>query len=160
MPPQPLYRARRMASESFANQPPLAVENRNHRRALLRGVHRAGAAAARSHPAPRKPRVRAERIPPAPQLIAALEGLLPNLRAKALELTGDNARADDLVQDALMRFWERGIRSTSPVKLKHWLRKVMRYMHIEYLRGSECDFFLTLPGERELQLEPDPRDES
>ena len=108
---------------------------------------------------PRQARVRPKRIPPSPEQIAALESLLANLRAKAIELSGsDHAHADDLVQDTLERFWERGIRSTSAEQLKHWLRKVIRSLHIEYLEGSQQDFFLTLPGEREEQLEPDVDD--
>jgi RNA polymerase sigma-70 factor, ECF subfamily len=43
------------------------------------------------------------------QILAAI----PSLRAFAISLTGNRDRADDLVQDAILRAW---------AKLKVWLR--------------------------------------
>jgi DNA-directed RNA polymerase specialized sigma24 family protein len=83
--------------------------------------------------------------------------LLPHLTARALQLCdGHRPKAEDLVQDVLVRWLESPPRAREGVKLKHWLRTVMRYMAIDRWKDSPHDENttpLTMPGERELQFE-------
>jgi RNA polymerase sigma-70 factor (ECF subfamily) len=52
--------------------------------------------------------------------------LLPNLRAFALSLTNDPTRADDLVQDTLLRAWARIDQFERGTNLGAWLFTILR----------------------------------
>jgi RNA polymerase sigma-70 factor (ECF subfamily) len=63
---------------------------------------------------------------PQPDLLAAL----PRLRRYARVLTGDATRADDLVQDALARAWEKRRLWTAGSDLRAWLFTVMHNVFV------------------------------
>jgi RNA polymerase sigma-70 factor (ECF subfamily) len=66
---------------------------------------------------------------PHPELVAAI----PRLRRYARVLTGDAARADDLVQDTLARAWEKRRLWRSGSDLRAWLFTVMHNVHVNQL---------------------------
>jgi RNA polymerase sigma-70 factor (ECF subfamily) len=66
---------------------------------------------------------------PQPDLIAAL----PRLRRYARVLTGDPHRADDLVQDALARAWEKRRLWQPGTDLRAWLFTIMHNVYINQL---------------------------
>jgi RNA polymerase sigma-70 factor (ECF subfamily) len=63
---------------------------------------------------------------PQPDLLAAL----PRLRRYARVLTGDFARADDLVQETLARAWEKRRLWTAGTDLRAWLFTVMHNVFV------------------------------
>jgi RNA polymerase sigma-70 factor (ECF subfamily) len=63
---------------------------------------------------------------PQPDLLAAI----PRMRRYARVLTGDTARADDLVQDALARAWEKRRLWTAGSDLRAWLFTVMHNVFV------------------------------
>src|SRR5207244_10738093 len=66
---------------------------------------------------------------PHPDLVAAL----PRLRRYARVLTGDAARADDLVQDTLARAWEKRRLWQAGTDLRAWLFTVMHNVYVNQL---------------------------
>jgi RNA polymerase sigma-70 factor (ECF subfamily) len=66
---------------------------------------------------------------PHPDLVAAL----PRLRRYARVLTGDPHRADDLVQDALARAWEKRRLWRAGTDLRAWLFTIMHNVHVNQL---------------------------
>jgi RNA polymerase sigma-70 factor, ECF subfamily len=66
---------------------------------------------------------------PQPELVAAI----PRLRRYARVLTGDAARADDLVQDTLARAWEKRRLWQAGTDLRAWLFTVMHNVHVNQL---------------------------
>ena len=66
---------------------------------------------------------------PHPDLVAAI----PRLRRYARVLTGDAARADDLVQDTLARAWEKRRLWQAGTDLRAWLFTVMHNIHVNQL---------------------------
>ena len=66
---------------------------------------------------------------PHPDLVAAI----PRLRRYARVLTGDAARADDLVQDTLARAWEKRRLWRSGSDLRAWLFTIMHNVHVNQL---------------------------
>ncbi len=66
---------------------------------------------------------------PQPELIAAL----PRLRRYARILTGDPHRADDLVQDALARAWEKRDLWQAGTDLRAWLFTIMHNVHVNQI---------------------------
>jgi RNA polymerase sigma-70 factor (ECF subfamily) len=66
---------------------------------------------------------------PHPELVAAL----PRLRRYARVLTGDAHRADDLVQDALARAWEKRRLWRAGTDLRAWLFTIMHNVYINQL---------------------------
>jgi RNA polymerase sigma-70 factor (ECF subfamily) len=87
-------------------------------------------------PPPREPRGRdAARHDPAPRGGTAmnLEPLLPAARRYALFLTRDQHDADDLVQDALCRAWEKR-HLFDGRDLEGWLITILRRCHVNRLR--------------------------
>src|SRR5215207_7280268 len=58
---------------------------------------------------------------------------VPSLRAFAISLTGSRDRADDLVQDTLMRAWANMDRFERGTSLNAWLFTILRNrFHSEY----------------------------
>ncbi len=66
---------------------------------------------------------------PHPDLVAAL----PRLRRYARVLTGDPHRADDLVQDALARAWEKRRLWRAGTDLRAWLFTIMHNVYVNQL---------------------------
>jgi len=66
---------------------------------------------------------------PRPELVAAL----PRMRRYARVLTGDPSRADDLVQDALARAWEKRRLWRAGSDLRAWLFTIMHNVHVNQL---------------------------
>lgn len=71
-----------------------------------------------------------------------IEELIPRLRRYARALTGDRARADDLVQDTLERALSRFHLWRAGSDLRAWLFTIMHNLYINQLRRSalERDF--------------------
>lgn len=63
---------------------------------------------------------------PAPDLVAAI----PRMRRYARVLTGDSTRADDLVQEALARAWEKRRLWAAGTDLRAWLFTVMHNVFV------------------------------
>src|SRR5215471_10199404 len=76
---------------------------------------------------------------PHPELVAAL----PRLRRYARVLTGDENRADDLVQDTFVRAWEKRRLWRAGSDLRAWLFTIMHNVHLNQLalwrRASVCE---------------------
>lgn len=66
---------------------------------------------------------------PQPELLAAI----PRLRRYARALTGDSTRADDLVQDALARAWEKRQLWQAGSDLRAWLFTIMHNVFVNQL---------------------------
>jgi RNA polymerase sigma-70 factor (ECF subfamily) len=66
---------------------------------------------------------------PHPDLVAAI----PRLRRYARVLTGDPTRADDLVQDALGRAWEKRSLWRAGSDLRAWLFTIMHNVYVNQL---------------------------
>jgi RNA polymerase sigma-70 factor (ECF subfamily) len=60
--------------------------------------------------------------------------LLPNLRAFAISLCGDVDRADDLVQDTLLKAWKHLESFTEGTNLRAWLFTILRNTFLSDLR--------------------------
>lgn len=90
------------------------------------------------------------------QLLQELEQLIPRLRRYARSLTRDETRADDLVQDTLIRAIDKLHLFEPGTNLVAWLFTIMRNIHINALRSAKwereqdpADLELPVPG---LQL--------
>jgi RNA polymerase sigma-70 factor (ECF subfamily) len=90
------------------------------------------------------------------QLLHELEQLIPRLRRYARSLTRDETRADDLVQDTLIRAIDKLHLFEPGTNLVAWLFTIMRNIHINALRSAKwereqdpSDLELPVPG---LQL--------
>ena len=60
-------------------------------------------------------------------------GAIPSLRAFAISLTNDPVRADDLVQDTILRAWSNAERFESGTNINAWLFTILRNLfHSEY----------------------------
>ncbi len=70
----------------------------------------------------------------ADELKDQLVALLPNLRAVARSLSGNADRADDLVQETLMKAWRNRDSYTPGTNLKAWLIAILRNSFISELR--------------------------
>jgi RNA polymerase sigma-70 factor (ECF subfamily) len=66
---------------------------------------------------------------PHPDLVAAI----PRMRRYARVLTGDASRADDLVQDALARAWEKRALWQAGTDLRAWLFTIMHNLYVNQL---------------------------
>jgi RNA polymerase sigma-70 factor (ECF subfamily) len=82
-----------------------------------------------SHPATETPGL------PHPELVAAI----PRLRRYARVLTGDAARADDLVQDTLARAWDKRRLWRTGSDLRAWLFTIMHNVHVNQLALARRD---------------------
>jgi RNA polymerase sigma-70 factor, ECF subfamily len=63
---------------------------------------------------------------PAPRFKDALLAEIPQLRAFAISLTGNMDRADDLVQETLMKAWASAHSYTDGTSLRAWMFTIMR----------------------------------
>lgn len=63
---------------------------------------------------------------PSPSLRAELTQAIPNLRAFAMSLCGDPTRADDLVQETLLKAWDHHASFQDGTNLKAWLFTILR----------------------------------
>jgi RNA polymerase sigma-70 factor, ECF subfamily len=94
---------------------------------------------------------------PQPDLIAAL----PRLRRYARVLTGDAHRADDLVQDALARAWEKRRLWQAGTDLRAWLFTIMHNVYVNQLaisRREAGNVSLDAEGENGSALQVPVRD--
>lgn len=72
-----------------------------------------------------------------PELRDEILASLPSLRAFAISLSGDYSRADDLVQETLMRAWDHNDRFQRGTNLNAWLFTILRNLfHSEYRKRS------------------------
>jgi RNA polymerase sigma-70 factor, ECF subfamily len=71
---------------------------------------------------------------PADDFKDQLTKLLPNLRAVARSLSGNADRADDLVQETVMKAWRNRDSYTQGTNLKAWLIAILRNSFISDLR--------------------------
>jgi RNA polymerase sigma-70 factor (ECF subfamily) len=72
---------------------------------------------------------------PQPDLVAAI----PRLRRYARVLTGETSRADDLVQDALARAWEKRGLWRAGSDLRAWLFTIMHNVYVNQLAAARRD---------------------
>jgi RNA polymerase sigma-70 factor, ECF subfamily len=63
---------------------------------------------------------------PSPAIREELVRSIPNLRAFAMSLCGNSARADDLVQETLMKAWDKLDTFQTGTNLKAWLFTILR----------------------------------
>jgi RNA polymerase sigma-70 factor (ECF subfamily) len=66
----------------------------------------------------------------------ALLAEIPSLRAFAISLTGRMDRADDLVQDTLMKAWAHSESFTAGTNIRAWLFTIMRHTFFSQYRKS------------------------
>lgn len=64
----------------------------------------------------------------------ALVAAIPNLRAFAISLTGNADRADDLVQEALVKAWDKIDTFQEGTNLKAWLFTILRNAYFSEFR--------------------------
>ena len=69
-----------------------------------------------------------------PALKQSLIALIPNLRAFAISLCGDADKADDLVQDTLMRAWDHMDKFQEGTNLRAWLFTILRNAYFSHYR--------------------------
>lgn len=69
-----------------------------------------------------------------PALKQSLLALIPNLRAFAISLCGDADRADDLVQDTLVRAWDHLNKFQEGTNLRAWLFTILRNTYFSHYR--------------------------
>lgn len=69
-----------------------------------------------------------------PALKQNLIALIPNLRAFAISLCGDADKADDLVQDTLMRAWDHLDKFQEGTNLRAWLFTILRNGYFSHYR--------------------------
>jgi RNA polymerase sigma-70 factor (ECF subfamily) len=69
-----------------------------------------------------------------PALKQNLLALIPNLRAFAISLCGDADRADDLVQDTLVRAWDHLNKFEEGTNLRAWLFTILRNTYFSHYR--------------------------
>jgi DNA-directed RNA polymerase specialized sigma24 family protein len=73
-------------------------------------------------------------------MVTAAVGLRPQLLLKALELANGNLPdAEDLVQDAYLKFVAKPPAPRGPAQLRNWLRTVLRRRWIDLYRLRERD---------------------
>lgn len=66
----------------------------------------------------------------------ALLGALPSLRAFAMSLSGRHDRADDLVQETVMKAWAKQADFTLGTNIQAWLVTILRNHYYSQLRKS------------------------
>ena len=65
---------------------------------------------------------------------AALVDAIPNLRAFAISLSGDHHRANDLVQETLLKAWTNHDKFESGTNFKAWLFTILRNTYFSEIR--------------------------
>lgn len=78
---------------------------------------------------------------------------LPRLRRYARALVRDPGRADDLVQDTVVRAWEKRHQYTPGTNLRAWLFTIMRNVFMNKLRRNGLESSV-MSGEQETTPEP------
>lgn len=83
---------------------------------------------------------------------------IPRLRRYAWVLTGNKARADDLVQDALERSWSRRHLWQPGSDLRAWMFTIMHNLYVNSIRQREPEgtgdaFELSTPAAQEQKIE-------
>jgi RNA polymerase sigma-70 factor, ECF subfamily len=83
---------------------------------------------------------------------------IPSLRAFAISLTNDPVRADDLVQDTILRAWTNSHRFEPGTSLMAWLFTILRNLflseyrkrrrEVEDVDGSYAEGLMTLPDQQ------------
>lgn len=68
-----------------------------------------------------------------------IEALLPGLRSYARALTRDASQADDLVQDALLRAYERASTYRAQYSLRSWLLTIIHNRFIDQKRRDQSE---------------------
>ena len=68
-----------------------------------------------------------------------LAAVIPRLRRYALVLTGNPARADDLVQDTLTRAWDKRSHWRPGSDLRAWVFTIMHNVFVNQLPGARRD---------------------
>ena len=71
---------------------------------------------------------------PAATVKDSLVAAIPNLRAFAISLTGDHHRANDLVQDTLLKAWANRDKFEIGTNLKAWLFTILRNTYFSDIR--------------------------
>jgi RNA polymerase sigma-70 factor (ECF subfamily) len=94
---------------------------------------------------------------PEPSLRDAMLAAMPSLRAFAISLTNDPVRADDLVQDTILRAWANSHRFEPGTNLRAWLFTILRNLfhsewrkhrrEVEDVDGAYAANLTTLPGQ-------------
>lgn len=69
-----------------------------------------------------------------PSFKAAMLAALPSLRAFALSLTGRHDRADDLVQETVLRAWSKQADFTLGTNMNAWLFTILRNLFYSQMR--------------------------
>jgi RNA polymerase sigma-70 factor (ECF subfamily) len=70
------------------------------------------------------------KVPPSAEFRDALLASIPNMRAFAISLCGNHARADDLVQDVLVKAWSNLDKFQEGTNLKAWLFTILRNTYL------------------------------
>ena len=71
---------------------------------------------------------------PATPIRAALVNAIPNLRAFAISMTGDHHRANDLVQETLLKAWTNHDKFQAGTNFKAWLFTILRNTYFSEIR--------------------------
>jgi RNA polymerase sigma-70 factor (ECF subfamily) len=71
---------------------------------------------------------------PGPNIREALVAAIPNLRAFAITLTGDHTRANDLVQETLLKAWANRDKFEAGTHFKAWLFTILRNTYFSEIR--------------------------
>jgi RNA polymerase sigma-70 factor (ECF subfamily) len=74
--------------------------------------------------------------PSAKVIEAELIALLPTARRFAFFLAGSSGRAEDVLQDTMIRAWENAHRFQAGTNLKAWVFTILRNVHYSELRKS------------------------
>ncbi len=100
--------------------------------------------------------------PPSGDFTRALMATLPQLRAFAISLTGNPDRADDLVQDTVLRAWAHVDSFQAGTNLRAWLFTILRNVFTSEYRkrrrevedaDGEYSAQLSSPGAQESNLD-------
>ncbi len=92
----------------------------------------------------------------------ALMAEIPNLRAFAISLCGNRDRADDLVQEALLKAWSASDKFTAGTNLRAWLFTILRNFYFSEFRKRKREVedvdgsysaSLAVPGEQVARVE-------
>jgi RNA polymerase sigma-70 factor, ECF subfamily len=74
-----------------------------------------------------------------PRFSDALTALIPSLRAFARSLCGDAARADDLVQETMLKAWRNRTQFQAGTNLRAWLFTILRNQFYSEIRHGKFE---------------------